>query len=261
MTDKIQAGRYGSLRESHEPKLIAHTFMVEGVTPIAGYHAFDTTHNIGENAWGMDNNGPDPTNPSGFPNGLGDCGFAALDHYNVAKTGDITLIGKFGASKFSNLADAYFAYGIAQGEPGPYPDQGVSNATVLAWAVQQGLIYGYAEVQPQYLDWFAKEFGGALLGLAIDGNEASQDFNDSPRHSWNTMAQVDGHDTLFVKSTGAGKGTLVTWGGLQPFTKSFRENNVTDSWVIFNQYDSRVNWPALEAALTEVNGTYVTPTS
>jgi len=101
----------------------------------------------------------------------------------------------------------------------------------------ESFIYGYAEVQPQYLDWFAKEFSGALLGLAIDGAVASQDFDDSPRRSWNEMAQVDGHDTLYVKSSGIGNGTLVTWGGLQTFTKAFRENNVTDSWVIFDQYD------------------------
>ena len=251
MSELIQkAGKFGYLKESHEPRLDAVAFLTAGVTPVAGYHAFDTTHKIGANAWGMDGNSE-----------YGDCGFAALDHYNVAKTGDVSLIGKFGTSKFPSLIDAYFAYGIAQGEPGPHPDQGVSNATVLAWAVNEGFIYGYAEVQPQYLDWFAKEFSGALLGLAIDGNEASQDFNDSPRHSWNEMAQVDGHDTLYVKSSGAGKGTLVTWGGLQPFTKSFRENNVTDSWVIFDQYDPRVNWPALEAALADVNGTDVPPAS
>lgn len=260
MTDIIQAGRYGGLRESHEPRLLAHNFLASGVTPIAGYLEFDHTYKIGANSWGMDNNGPDKTNPPGFPNGLGDCGFAALDHYNVAKTGETSLIGSFGSPKYSSLAAAYFAYGVAQGEPGPEPDQGVSNATVLAWAVQEGLIYGYAEVQPEYLDWFASKFDGALLGLAIDGNVASSDFNNWPtRRPWNTMAKLDGHDTLYVKSRGQGQGTLVTWGGLQPFTKSFRETNVTDSWVIFDQYDSRVNWPLLEAALTAVHGTIVPP--
>jgi hypothetical protein len=251
MSDVIhKAGKYGYLKESHEPRLIAHNFLVLGITPLSGYHAFDVTHGIGENAWGMDGNAE-----------YGDCGFAALDHYNVSKTGNVDLIGKFGTPKYPSLIDAYFAYGIAQGEPGPHPDQGVSNATVLAWAVQQGFIYGYAEVQPEYLDWFASEFRGALLGLAIDGVTASNDFNDYPRHTWNTMEKLDGHDTLYVKSKGEGQGTLVTWGGLQPFSKSFRENNVTDSWVIFDQYDPRVNWPTLEAALAEVNGTDVPPAS
>jgi hypothetical protein len=250
MTEVMKAGRYGSLRESHEPRLDAVSLLVDGVTPVSGYLKFDHTHAIGENNWGMDGNSE-----------YGDCGFAALDHYNVAKTGDVSLIGKFGTSKYPSLIDAYFAYGIAQGEPGPHPDQGVSNATVLAWAVQESFIYGYAEVQPQYLDWFAKEFSGALLGLAIDGAVASQDFDDSPRRSWNEMAQVDGHDTLYVKSSGIGNGTLVTWGGLQTFTKAFRENNVTDSWVIFDQYDPRVNWTTLETALAEVHGTDVPPAS
>jgi len=128
MTEVMKAGRYGSLRESHEPRLDAVSLLVDGVTPVSGYLKFDHTHAIGENNWGMDGNSE-----------YGDCGFAALDHYNVAKTGDVSLIGKFGTSKYPSLIDAYFAYGIAQGEPGPHPDQGVSNATVLAWAVQKVL--------------------------------------------------------------------------------------------------------------------------
>ena len=252
MSDIIhKAGKFGYLTESHEPRLDAVSLLVSGINPVAGYHAFDTTHGIGQNAWGMDSNDK-----------YGDCGFAALDHYNVAKTGKVELIGKFGDSKFPSLVAAYFAYGIAQGEPGPEPDQGVSNATVLAWAVQQGLIYGYAEIPPEFLDWFAREFHGALLGLAIDGNVASDDFNRWPnRTPWQPMALLDGHDTLYVKSKGQGNGTLVTWGGLQTFTTGFRKKNITDSWVIFDQYDSRVNWPTLEAALAVVHGTDVPPTN
>jgi hypothetical protein len=255
-----KAGKYGALRESHEPRLAAAEFLVDGVIPVSGYHAFDATHGIGAEtndpnnvtapyAWGMDDN-----------DRYGICGFAALDHYNVSKTGKVGLIGTFGTSKFPSLVAAYFAYGIAQGEPGPEPDQGVSNATVLAWAVQEGFIYGYAEVHPEYLDWFAKEFNGALLGLAIDGQVASDYFNRYPhRLPWNTMGTIDGHDTLYVKSQGTGPGTLVTWGGLQTFTESFRKTNVTDSWVVFDKYDPKVNWPALEAALAEVHGTDVPP--
>ena len=256
MTDQTTplAGRYGSLRESHEPRLGAMSLLATGITPLPGYHAFDVTHGLGTEtsdialqnpyAWGMDGNDK-----------YGDCGFAAMDHYNIAKTGNRALIGKFGTSKFPTLEDAYFAYGIAQGEPGPRPDFGVSNATMLAWALSEGLIYGYAEVQPEYLDWFAKEFNGALLGLAIDGVVAGNDYNEYPhRPPWNTMATPDGHDTTYVKSQGKGPGTLVTWGGLQTFTESFRKTNVTDTWVVFDKYDAKVDDAALEAALADVHG-------
>lgn len=251
MTDETAshpAGKYGYLKESHEPRLMAHLLLADGVTPISGYSAFDATHGIGENDWGMDYNDQ-----------YGDCGFAACDHYNVSKSGQVGLIGKFGTSKYANLIDAYFAYGISQGEPGPHPDQGVSNATMLAWALSEGFIFGYAEVQPEYLDWFASQFGGALLGLVIDGTTASNDFGSTPRQPWDKMGKADGHDTLYVQSIGDGTGTLVTWGGLQPFSSSFRASNITDAWVIFDQYDPSVNWPALEAALADVNGTDVPP--
>lgn len=257
MTDQItpRAGLVGPHRESHEPRLDAATLLSPGVTPLPGYHAFDVTHGIGAEttdpnnitapyAWGMDDN-----------DRYGCCGFAAMDHYNIAKTGNLKLIGTFGTSKFPSLIDAYFAYGIAQGEPGPRPDQGVSNATMLAWAVNEGFIWGYGEVQPAFLDWYAKTFRGALLGVLIDGTVASNDFNEYPhRPPWNAMGRLDGHDTLYVKSQGKGPGTLITWGGQQTFTEEFRNTNITDTWVVFDKFDPAVDHTVLEAALVDVHG-------
>lgn len=260
MTDETQtAGRVGPHLESHEPRLMLHTMLTDGVTPISGPLAWDGTGSVGQH-WGMDNN-----------DRLGCCGFAAWDHANVSKLGDATQAGWSFFPKFQSLADAYFAYGIAQGEPGPQPDQGVSNALMLAWGYQQGLLDwtdgdgvthqgGYAEVPLNMLDWFAQQFKGAIIGLVIDGQTASDDFESTPRRPWDAMANPrDGHDVLLIKSDLDGSGALITWGGVQPFTAAFRATNITDAWVIFDMDDAFVNRDALEQALLAVHGVVDVP--
>jgi hypothetical protein len=106
------------------------------------------------------------------------------------------------------------------------------------------------------MDWFAMTFSGALMNVAIDGEIASRDFGP-PRRTWAKMARKDGHGTAYVKSQGEGAGTLVTWGGLAAFSPSFRNYNVTDRWVIFDQNDPSIDDAALEAALASVHGTDV----
>ncbi len=155
-----KAGRVGPHKESHRPDLMATKFMTS-VT--AGFFVSDVTNGIVD--WGIDDNDK-----------LGCCGFAARDHVDVAKTGDVTLIGKFGQPKFSTLADAYFAYGIAQGEPGPEPDQGVDNATMMQWDFNEGFNEGFMEIPVYSIDYFVSKGRGVIIGVAIDGQQASQDF-------------------------------------------------------------------------------------
>jgi hypothetical protein len=254
MSEVIRAGRVGPFRESHEPRLNALTLIADGVTPVVGFLEYDGRKGIGNNDWGMDNNGPDPTNPPFMPDGAGDCGFAAKDHYDVAKMGDKTLAGLSFSPLYPTLLDAYWAYGISQGEQGPHPDLGVDNANFLAWLYKTGQIKGYAEVPIEYLDWFASHFTGVLLGLAIDGQVASNDFNMFPRHPWDAMAKIDGHDVLGIVTHADGTGALVTWGGLISYTLAFRQTNITDVWVIFDQNDPFVNDAALIAALNAIHG-------
>lgn len=253
------AGRFGSLRESHEPRLKARDFLV--ASPTTGYLEWDGSVGIGEQ-WGMDHNGPDVDNPKWAPNGLGDCGAAATDHYNMAKLQSYSAYGQLGMPQYAGTMGTYFAYGVAQGEVGTpvpsEPDFGVSNATWLAFLYKQGIIDGYGEVEDDETDWFTQTFRGCLLGLSIDGMLASQLFDDYPRKPWNVMAMADGHDTLGLITHSDGSGALITWGGVQPYTLEFRNTNITDRWVIFDNDDPNVNWPALQNALTEIHGT-VTP--
>ena len=97
------------------------------------------------------------------------------------------------------------------------------------------------------------------MGLVIEGPVAIADFNATPRKPWDQMGFTDGHDTLGIQTHADGSGTLVTWGGLQPYTADFRAKHFQDAWVIFDSDDSFVDWVALEAALTEVHGPHTNP--
>jgi hypothetical protein len=247
MSDEIVAGRVGPHKESHEPRLKARDFLV-GVTPVQGFLEWDGTKGIGER-WGMLGNDV-----------FGDCGPAATSHNNMAKAGNPSIGGDLGRPKFNGVEGTYFAYGIAQGEPGPEPDEGVDNATWLGFLYKEGIIYGYGEVDDEEFDWFAQLFDGAIVGQGLDGQIASNDFNASPRIPWDTMDQPDGHDTLTIITHADGSGALVTWGAVQPYTAAYRRTNWQDRWVIFDADDPNIDHAKLQAALADVHGT-VTPTA
>lgn len=247
------AGRVGPHRESHEPRVAALDLLTAGVTPVEGYLEWSDVQPVGEK-WGLANNGR-----------WGCCGFSAWQHANMAKLlPDGAWQDAFKTTwlpNFPSLLPAYFAYGLAQGETGTPPDKpdepdfGVDNASMLAWAYKLGLIYGYAEVPMEYVDWFAQTFHGVLIGQALDGDVAINDFEASPRIPWDTMGKTDGHDTLLAVTHADGTGSEVTWGGVQPYTLAYRQNNWTDAWVIFDKDDPNVDHAALAAALAEVHGT------
>jgi hypothetical protein len=235
------AGKVGPHRESHEPRLNAMNFTT-GLTPVSGYLPWNGTIGVGEK-WNMDGNDK-----------FGCCGPAATDHNNIAKERNPHLAGQLGRPKFAGVLGCYFAYGIDQGEPGPEPDQGVDNATWLGWLYTQGIIYGYGEVPLAYLDWFAQTARGAICGLIINGNQAIDDFNQSPKAPWGAMPGAqDGHDTLLIQTNPDGSGGLVTWGAVQPFDHDFRVQ-ITDAWIIYDADDPQVDHSALQAALADVHG-------
>jgi hypothetical protein len=189
----------------------------------------------------------------------GCCGFSYWQHNNAAKAAANGEDWKNVDSTtwkptYKNLIEAYFAYGIAQGEPGPDPDEGVSNAAMFAWAYKLGLIDGYLEVPIEYADWFAMTFHGAAVGQVLDGNQAISDFNAKPRIPWAAMGKSDGHDTLLIEGDGEGNGAEITWGGVQPFELSYRETNWTDVWVIIDKEDPNVDQAKLAAVLQELHG-------
>ena len=190
----------------------------------------------------------------------GDCGPAATDHGNVAKTANTALIGTLGEPKFAGPVATYFAYGVSQGEPGPDPDQGVDNASWLAFLWKNGIIDGYGEVPLTELEQYAVDFNGILVACLLS-DSAEQEFNngqpwdDTPA---NPPDPADGHDVLLIKYEVDQSITVVTWGALQLCTPAWRQKNITDAWAILDADDAAragINWASLTAALTEIHGT------
>ena len=241
------AGKRG-LTESHEPRLMLDLFRYTVANPCPP--EWDGTHGITE--WGMDGNDQ-----------YGCCGYAATDHYDVAKTGNTALIGKLGGVGLP----LYFEYGISMGEPGPQPDQGVDNASWLAFLYKKGIIQGYGEVPLSEINQYAYDFNGVLLGVSLD-DDAETDFEASPPIAWgstpgDTPDPTMGHDILLVKYHLDGSGTGVTWGGLENFTPTFRADNITDAWAVFDKQDAQragISAASLTAELTAIHGT-VSPAS
>src|ERR1017187_6607242 len=103
------------------------------------------------------------------------------------------------------------------GEPGPQPDQGVDNASWLAFLYKQGIIYGYGEVPLKYLDWFAQTARGAICGLVIDGPTPISGLQPTAQTPWGQMPnRSDGQDVLLIPAYPNGKGQFVTGGAVQP---------------------------------------------
>jgi hypothetical protein len=253
MTDQsnpglVRAGRVGPHRESHEPRLLAHTLLAPGVTPVSGFLDWNGAGGIGEQ-WGMDGNDI-----------WGDCGAAMTDHAEMAEASNPHLVGQLGRPHFDGTLGTYWAYGIAMGEVGQPPDPpnkpdfGVDNASWFGFLYKLGIIKGYGEVEDEVADWFAQTFKGLCVGQGLDGTIASNDFNASPRIPWDTMDQPDGHDTLTIITHSDGSGACVTWASVQPYTAAYRQTNWQDRWVIFTADDPNVNWPLLQEALTEIHG-------
>jgi hypothetical protein len=189
------------------------------------------------------------------------CGAAAVDHGNAAKADNLQLVTTLGQPKFPNMLATYYAYGVAQGEQGPDPDEGVTNDSWLGFLYKQGLISWYGEVPLDEIDLYAANSSGLLCGLLLYGDEPEpQSMLDFQNHvPWGTNNESPnpqlGHDTWLIKTHADGGLAVVTWGGIQEVTLSFRQKNITDVWAFGDQYDPTIDQAALAAELVAIHGT------
>jgi hypothetical protein len=247
-------GLIGPHQESHEPSLLADNFInfwldLDKPAPpkdaLTGYREWDGSHGITD--WGMDGN-----------DRWGDCGAAATDHGDIAKAGDPSLLNTLGQPKYNGTLPTYWAYGLSMGEigtdPNPpnQPDYGVANNTWLGFLWKNGLIDGYVEVPLEKLDLYASIGSGLLCGIQLD-DQAQQQFKDHQPWDGPPNPQL-GHDVWLIKTYATGGIAVVTWGAVQECTLDFRQNNVTDIWLITDNHDPRVDDAALTAALQTLHG-------
>jgi hypothetical protein len=241
------SGVRGKFTESHEPRLALTLFKTRvGQVPASG----DVTNGLPEANLGMLGNDTE-----------GDCVQAATFHLLDMKaweTGEYEP-GYVTPTDSTALED-YWAYQIANGAPGPEPDNGSDFSTWLAWALQQGIIEWYGEVDdltPDALYTAAGDFGGVLLGLSLP-DDAIQEFDAG--QPWDTSQPCDaneGHAVVLAKWDPSGI-TIVTWAKYWPTTVPFDQACITDAWVVGSKEDAEragYNAAAWEAALALVKNT------
>lgn len=234
-------GKRGKRPVVHQPALRLHNF---AAAPSPAPPTGDVTSKITD--WLMLSNEK-----------YGCCGPAATMHYRMAKAGRV--IAECTDDYTTGL---YFAYGIAQGEPGPQPDMGVDNSSWLKWMFDQGHIEGYAEIDahnPDAVHRAMLNFSGVLIGVNLTP-DAEEDF--SMHLPWDISAADqpdpnDGHDILLVAYDQTGD-TFVTWGGLQKATVRWDETAIDEAWVIVTAEDAArngVDLLALQAQIRQLGGT------
>lgn len=252
------------VRESHAPHLRLSTFRAGALPapPASG----DVT--MGLTSWGMLGNGPTPANPPSHPTGMGDCGVAGTEHGRMAKAlvsvgnGVPTFETGFVLPTTPYTAGLYFAYGNAQGEPGPYPDQGVTNAMWMQYLYDHKLIDWYGELDtrdPAEIHAVMLACRGVLVAVALNKTAEQQFANGQPWSVGKTDPSTPsmGHDILLVGFSPTGE-TFVSWGAVQHATVTWDSACILDAWAFGTKEDAEragYTFAAIRAAIESAGGT------
>jgi hypothetical protein len=220
---------------------------------------------------------------------FGNCGPAATEHYRMAKAalGNGQFEVGFVQPDTTETEDLYFAYGIAQGEPGPDPDEGVDNASWLAYLFALTQAAKLASTTPDDIEEFAYAeldvesagatdrvhaemlaFHGVLVGCNLT-DDAEAEFEEGLPWIVTTSEQPDpndGHDVLLVAYDNTGQKAFdgyvvgdqfVTWSALQWADVEWDASAIDEAWVIVTKEDADnagVDFDALLAACKALGG-------
>ena len=218
----------------------------------APVYPIDVTGGIGAEAWAMLANGPDPTCTT-YPQGVGDCGFAAREHNRRAKA------ACYGQTETWETSDAlvaeYLLYDHGQ-------DVGVNLADVLLAWFRAGKIAAFAPVDhtdPAAVDSAMEAFKGVLVGVDLT-DDANQLFSEGLPWTVAGGQQPDpdeGHAIVKLKADGSELDWYGTWGALQAATRNWSGACVVECWVIITSEDeaAKINMPPLLADINALHGT------
>ena len=132
------------------------------------------------------------------------------------------------------------------------PDEGVAPTHGYSSSVESELLTRLCGSSTQSNKYVA--YGSGLLtGVQLD-SAAQQQFADHQPWDGPPNPQM-GHDVWMIKTHITGAVAVVTWGAIQECTLNFRQNNITDLWLITDKDDPAVNNAALQAALLALAGT------
>lgn len=265
-----QGGRLPSYPDFLHPRVWADDFAPDPETMLAIAGAGETddwASRVSE--WPMDMNGPDPSNPPQIPDGIGDCGWAGLDHWqmsahaygdgNVRSWGNDTLLQCYGATGGYVLGD-------------PSTDNGTNLQDNLQFwkrnPIEGDEILGYAALRPG--TWFRAErvyyqrlFGSLYLGHNWPASAEQQAARGEPFTFVPGSPVAGGHCTTDAREmTGFAQIGLPCWGELRPATMGFFMATVEEAWVILtrdtierngaNQYG--YNMTAMNDAISSLTG-------
>jgi hypothetical protein len=201
-------------------------------------------------------NGPDPTCTT-YPNGVGDCGFAARQHVRMTKAAAYSE--PMPTETSDELVAEYLLYDNGQ-------DVGVVLADVLLAWYKAGKILGFAPVDhtdPAAVDSAMQAFNGAYVGVNLT-DDANDLFNQGQPWTVANGEQADpseGHCIVKVKADGQSLDGYVTWGAVQPADRDWSAACLDEAWVIITSEDeaAKVDMAALVADIEALHGTVPAP--
>lgn len=193
---------------------------------------------ISADSWGMDGNGPDPTNPPDVPDGAGDCTIADVDHETK-----LVEVAAGNAEVSSTATEALAGYSAVTGfnPADPSTDQGAEMQDVRSYWQKTGFRLGgtthkillFAELHQQDTDlikWALDQFGAIGLGINFPVSAMDQ-FNAG--EPWDVVkdAQIEGGHAIALVGYDTDFWYVVTWGQVQKVTPKFFAEYVGEAWA------------------------------
>jgi hypothetical protein len=201
-------------------------------------------------SWPMYCNGPDPANPPASPDGLGDCTCAAIGHMIQAWTAYAGTEVTVPASEIITLYSAVSGYDPATGAN----DNGAAMQDVLDYMKSTGItdssghvhkVVAYAAfgnpTDETLLAQVLDVFGTVYSGIACP-ESAQTEFGNGPWTYVPGSPIEGGHAICLQRRANGGNGidNFVTWGALQPATRGFVYNYMSEAqggeaWAVVTQ--------------------------
>lgn len=178
---------------------------------------------------------PDLVYPMDKNDAAGDCVVAGLDHALQV------IYELLGVPRSNWTDDQILKYYQTQnpgfkswGDAGGSDDQGMDIQAFLSYLVKQGVILGFASVDPTDQDSMK---AAIYLGLAVVTGQDLRVAQQS-QGTWDYVAgspDWGGHCTCSVGFPGPDRETAVTWGALKDMTQTFVSKQMSEAYFVVTQ--------------------------
>jgi hypothetical protein len=239
MFTQFKGGLQAPYADFEKPRLYVDDFLL----PAASQRYGEIDWTTGVTDWGMDMNGPDPSNPPQIPGGIGICGWAGPDHLQMAITAATGgTPASWGNDALLHMYELTGGYRLG--------DPSTDNGTVLqdnlgAWR-KAGVpapsgddrILAFGALKPG--SWLRPERIQALSAFAgiIFGHNLPQSAEQQFPGPWTYVPGspvAGGHCTVQLREIhGTDEIGLATWGRIVSAQTRFLLSTVVEAWVVFD---------------------------